>query len=146
MMGRRAGVRMVLAAALLCLAASASKTAQAQVKLEFKFAEGKKLTYELTSRARQVLTFMGMEIASVKRDRMVWSQAVGKRRDDASLPLEQKVELFHVEYSLPGEIKLTLFRKTPTSRLLTFSLPSSATFSNSKAELPTQWCLPIRTR
>ena len=38
-----------------------SQSAQAQVKLEYKFPEGKRLTYKTTSRTRQVLTFMNME-------------------------------------------------------------------------------------
>ena len=41
-----------------------SQAAQAQVKLEYKFPEGTKLTYKMTSKRHQSLTFMGMEIES----------------------------------------------------------------------------------
>ena len=72
-------VRMVVRARQGCLGCSGSPTAQAQVKLEYKFPEGKKLTYKTTSRMRQVLTFMNnRKKESVMRETKVWTRSVGK--------------------------------------------------------------------
>ena len=46
-------------AALASLALAAAPAARAQVKLEYKFPEGQKLTYKTTSKTSQVLTLMG---------------------------------------------------------------------------------------
>jgi hypothetical protein len=106
---RGGGFGVVIAFGVACLAAFCSQSAQAQVKLEYKFPEGKKLTYKTTSRARQVLTLMNnMELESVKKETKEWSRSVGKRRDDSTLPVEERVEFLQVDYTLPGGIKLTL--------------------------------------
>jgi Family of unknown function (DUF6263) len=108
-----------------CLAALWSQTAQAQVKLEYKFPEGKKLTYKTTSRVRQVLTFMNnQEKESVMRETKVWTRSVGKHRGDSTLPVEEKVQFLRDEYTFPGGFKLTLDSSDPNikvdNRELTF--------------------------
>ena len=55
----RAGLRVILAVGAACLVLS-SEIAQAQVKLQYKFPEGKKLTYKTTEKIRQISTLMGM--------------------------------------------------------------------------------------
>lgn len=90
--------------------------AHAQVKLEYKLPEGKTLKYQSTSRARQVLTFMGMELESVKRETKVHSRTVGSRRPDGKLALDEKVEALRVEYSLPGGIRMTFDSSKPDSK------------------------------
>ena len=103
---------------LVCLTLVCSQYAQAQVKLEFKFPEGKKLTYKTTSRVRQVLTFMNnMEKESVLRETKVWTRSVGKRRADSTLPIEEKVEFLRDEYTLPGGMKLTLDSSDPNLKI-----------------------------
>jgi Family of unknown function (DUF6263) len=101
-----------------CLAVLCAQTAQAQVKLEYKFPEGKKLTYKTTSRARQVLTFMNnQEKESILRGTKIWTRSVGKRRGDSTLPIEEKVEFLRDEYTFPGGIKLTLDSSDPKIKI-----------------------------
>ena len=56
-----------------------SQEAQAQVKLEYKFTEGDKLTYKSTTKTKQVLTLQGMEIETESDQVVVSSRKVGKR-------------------------------------------------------------------
>jgi hypothetical protein len=106
---RGAGSFVVVIVGTVCLGAFWSSEAQAQVKLEFKFPEGKRLTYKTTARTRQLLTFMNnMEKASVLRETKVWTRSIGKRRADSTLPIEEKVEFLRDEYTLPDGVKLTL--------------------------------------
>jgi hypothetical protein len=103
---------------LVCLTLVYSQHAQAQVKLEFKFPEGKRLTYKTTSRVRQLLTFMNnMEKESVLRETKVWTRSVGKRRADSTVPIEEKVEFLRDEYTLPGGTKLTLDSSDPNLKI-----------------------------
>jgi hypothetical protein len=112
----RGGVVATLGVA--CLAVLCAQTAQAQVKLEYKFPEGKKLTYKTTSRARQVLTFMNnQEKESILRGTKIWTRSVGKRRGDSTLPIEEKVEFLRDEYTFPGGIKLTLDSSDPKIKI-----------------------------
>jgi Family of unknown function (DUF6263) len=104
---RRAGLGVVAAALVSYLALLWSQAAQAQVKLQYKFPEGKKLTYKTTEKQRQVLTLMGMEIETEQSQTTVISSAIGRRRDDSSLPVEEKVESYRTQLSLPGNVNLT---------------------------------------
>ena len=106
-----AGLSAVIKLGLVCstLICSQYAQAQAQVKLEFKFPEGKRLTYKTTSRVRQVLTFPNnMEKESELRETKVWTRSVGKHRVDSTVPIGEKVEFLRQEYTLPGGMKLTL--------------------------------------
>ena len=94
-----------------------SEAAQAQVKLEYKFPEGKKLTYKTTSKKHQSLTFMGMEIESSEDRSIVESLTIGKRRGERALPIARKVESLRVEMSLPGGKVLTYDTTNPNSRI-----------------------------
>ena len=115
---RRARRRLLANLGLACLAALSSQTAQAQVKLEYKFPEGQKLTYKTTSRVRQVLTFMNnQEKESVMRRTKVWTRSVGKHRGDSTLPIEEKVHSLRDEYTFPGGIKLTLDSSDPKIKI-----------------------------
>jgi hypothetical protein len=103
---------------LACLTVPWAQTAQAQVKLEYKFPEGKKLTYKTTSRTRQVLSFMNnKEVASVLKQTKVWVRSVGRHRGDSTLPIEEKVQLLRDEYTLPDGIKLTLDSSDPNIKI-----------------------------
>ena len=75
------------------------------------------LAYKTTSRARQVMTFMGTQIESVKRETKEWSRSVGKRRGDSTLPVEEKVQSLRVDYTLPGGIKLSLDSRNPNIKI-----------------------------
>ena len=115
---RRAGMRMVVAAVgVACLVLSWSETAHAQVKLQYKYPEGKKLSYKRSDRTRQLLTLMGMEIPSDDRETVVLSLMVGKRRGDGTVPVEEKVESLHAQRSLPGGINLSYDSKDPNAKI-----------------------------
>jgi hypothetical protein len=111
---RRAGTRVVATLGMACLVALWSQKVGAQVKLEYKFPEGKKLTYKTTSRVRQVLSFMNnQEKESILRETKIWTRSVGKRRSDSTLAIEEKVEFLRNEYTFPDGIKMTLDSSQP---------------------------------
>jgi hypothetical protein len=114
---RRAGLSLVAAVGVACLVLSWSETAQAQVKLQYKYPEGQKLVYKRLDKARQVLTLMGMEISSEDQKNEAVSLTVGKRRADSTLPIVQKVESFHSSSSLPGGIHLTYDSRDPNAKI-----------------------------
>jgi hypothetical protein len=90
----------------------------AQVKLEFKFPEGHKLTYKTTSRTRQLLTLMGgMERVSVLRETKLSTRSVGQHRDDSTLPIEETIQILRAEYTIPDGIKLTLDSNDPNIKI-----------------------------
>ena len=114
----RASVALIVAVLGLARPVGAvADTAQAQVTLECKFPEGQRLSYRTTSRARQLLRFMGVDVESVKRETKDWSRSIGKRRDDARLPIEEKVQNLRVEYTLAGGIKLTFDSTKPPTKV-----------------------------
>jgi hypothetical protein len=117
MMMPRLVLRTAVVVSVVSFAPIWPQTAHAQVKLEYKFPEGQKLTYKTTSRARQVLTFGGMNMNAVKRETKVWSRSVGKRNGDSTLPIEEKVESLRVEYTFPDERRLTLDSSEPRFKI-----------------------------
>src|SRR6516165_2225766 len=102
MRGFRFGPGLWAAAALGAIMLFGPRSTQAQVKLEYKFPEGEKLTYKTTSKTSQVLTLMGQAIETESKESVISSSAVGKKRADGTLPLEEKVESLSSEISLPG--------------------------------------------
>jgi hypothetical protein len=102
---------------IVCPLIAWPNTARAQVKLERKYAEGQKLTYKTTTKAHQSLTLMGMEIERHEERSVVTSLTCGKRRNDATLPLEWKVESLRTELSLPGGKRLTFDTTNPSARI-----------------------------
>ena len=109
--GRIAGI------GLACLALLSTHAVQAQVKLEYKFAEGKKLTYKSTTKTKQILTIQNTAIETENDQVVVSSRTAAKRRDDATLPVEEKVESLHVELSLPGGINVTFDSSNPDAKI-----------------------------
>jgi hypothetical protein len=114
---RRAGSGVVAVVALGFLAMLFTREARAQVKLEYKFPEGKKLTYKSTTKMQQTLTINGMEIPTTVDSTTVTSQAIGKRRDDATLPVENKTESMRVELSSFGDVHLTFDSAEPNAKI-----------------------------
>jgi hypothetical protein len=117
MKARRIGRGVLTAVGVGFLVLSWSQAARAQVKLEYKFPEGKKLTYKTTMNIHQVITLMGMEIPSNDRRTTVVSRSIGERGADSSLPVEEKVESLHVDLRLPGGIDLTYDSKDPNAKI-----------------------------
>ena len=102
---------------MACLALLWSQTTQAQVKLEYKFPEGAKLTYKTKTKTCQVLTLMGNEIESEEDATTVTSRTVGKRRGDSSLPIEEKVESLRLALSYPGGINVHYDSSDPNVKI-----------------------------
>ena len=114
---RRAGVGVVAAVGVGLLAMAAAPAARAQVKLEYKFPEGKTLTYKTTVKANQVMTIGGMEIPVEGQETVVSSQIIGKRAGDTSLPVQHKIDSMRAELSLPGGIQITYDSKDPDAKI-----------------------------
>jgi hypothetical protein len=101
---------------LTLLVAFGSPAVWAQVKLEYKYPEGEKLAYKTTSRTAQVLTLGGQDINTESKETVVTSTAVGKKRADNTLPVEEKVESLNVELSLPGGMLIAFDSKDPNPK------------------------------
>ena len=114
----RPGTRWTIAAiGVAYLALLWSSTAQAQVKLEYKFPEGNKLKYKSTTKTKQILTLQNMEIETESDQVIMMGRTVGKRRGDSNIPVEEKVESLHVELSLPGGNNLTFDSSNPDAKI-----------------------------
>jgi thermostable 8-oxoguanine DNA glycosylase len=92
------------AVALTSVAQLFSSTAQAQVKLQYKFPEGQKLTYNTTEEMSQVLKLAGQAFATERKQTVLTSWTFGKKREDSTQPIAQKIEALAVEMFLPGGI------------------------------------------
>ena len=117
MKNRRKGAGRWLTAALALLAVAASGTAQAQVKLQYKFPEGQKLTYKIRSNTSQTLTLMGTAIETESKDTIVTSQTVGKKRADSTLPVVEKIESLTSELQLPMGMSVSFDSKDPDAKI-----------------------------
>jgi len=100
-----------------CLALFFSQTAQAQVKLEYKFPEGKKLTYKSTVKSKHVLLLADQAYETEQDEVIVTSTKVGRKRGDSNLPVEEKVESVRADFSFPGGINLTLDSTDPNAKV-----------------------------
>ncbi len=114
---RRAGVGVVAAVGVGLLAMAAAPSARAQVKLEYKFPEGKTLTYKTTMKMNQTMTLMGMEIPTEIEGTVVESEVNGKRAGDATLPVQHRIDSMRNEFSLPGGIQITYDSKDPDFKI-----------------------------
>jgi hypothetical protein len=114
---RRAGVGVVAAVGVGLLGMAATPAARAQVKLEYKFPEGKTLTYKSTVKTNQVLTINGMEIPTDAEETVVVSQVNGKRAGDSTLPIQEKVESHRTDLTIPGGIQITYDSKDPDAKI-----------------------------
>src|SRR5215468_1028803 len=113
---RRTGAGALAWVAVGCLALGCPQAARAQVKLEFKFPEGQRLSYKTTMKMHQVLTINGQEVPTEVDETIVASQTVGKRRGDSSLPVTSKVESLRVDLTTAvGNI--TFDSKDPDAKL-----------------------------
>ena len=114
---RRAGVGVVAAVGVGLVAMAAAPAARAQVKLEYKFPEGQTLTYKTTMKMNQILTLAGMEIPTEVEQTIVSSRVIGKRAGDSTLPVQEKVEAFRADMSLPGGMQITFDSKQPDAKI-----------------------------
>ena len=114
---RPVGKWVITGVSLLCLALCLAPTAQAQVKLEHKFPEGRSLKFKTTATTSQVLTIAGQEIETKSSQTVIASSKVGKKRDDSSLPVEQKVESLKIELSLPMGLSVNYDSSDPNAKI-----------------------------
>ncbi len=114
---RRANLGLVGIVGPSCLVVLWAQAALAQVKLEYKYPEGRKFTYKTTSTTIQNLTLMGMGIETETKETVVSSFAVGKKRADSTLPIEEKIESLRVEMKLPGNQSLTYDSSNPDMKV-----------------------------
>jgi hypothetical protein len=117
MLVHRAGGSLVAALGAGLLSLLASQAAHAQVKLEYKFPEGKKATYKTTTKTQQNLTIQGMEVTTESQQTVVSSEAIGKRRDDSGLPMEHKIHSLRVELMLPMGINVSYDSSDPDAKI-----------------------------
>ncbi len=103
-------IRGVLATAAL-LVMTALPSAEAQVKLEHKFPEGRKLSYRSGLKIHRMLTVAGMEFPTDVDQVVVIARTTGSRAADGSLPIREKIESFRAELTLPGNIRVAFDSK-----------------------------------
>lgn len=102
---------------LACLALLWPQAAWAQVKLEYKYAEGRKFTYKTVTKTKQTLTLLGMAIETASTENVMSSLSIGKRRGDGGLPVEEKIDSTHTEMSLPGGVSISYDSKDPDAKI-----------------------------
>jgi hypothetical protein len=102
---------------LACVALSWAQPAQAQVKLQYKFPEGKTFKTKTTAKTHQILTLMGQDLETTENESVVTSRTVGKRRDDSTVPVEEKIESLHIELSAPGGTNVTYDSSDPNAKI-----------------------------
>ena len=81
-------------------------TANAQVKLRWKFAENSKATTTVTAKTHQLLTINEQEIETKNEETVVVKTTAGKRQKDGTIRLTGKVESLKVNLTLPGGVAL----------------------------------------
>jgi hypothetical protein len=105
------------AVALTIVALFLSSEAQAQVKFEHKFPEGQKLTYSVTHDMSQVLKMAGQAFPTEEERTQLTSWTFGKKRENATQPIAQKVEAFATKMSVPGGIHIAYDSKDPGAKI-----------------------------
>lgn len=91
--------------------------AQAQVKLEHKYPEGTKSTVKTTTKVHQTLSIGGMDIETKAEEVVVSTSTVGKRNEDGTLPVTQKVVSIRSDLELPGGINVTFDSADPNTKI-----------------------------
>lgn len=110
------GFRFGSALSLSLLAAGWAAPAMAQVKLEFKFEEGRKTTTHTTMKIKQTLTLAGMGL-DTESDRFVIATAqAGKRDAEGNIRIEQKTDKLTTTAKLPGGINLSFDSDDPDKK------------------------------
>jgi hypothetical protein len=112
-----AAKRSLVGIGVVCLVLLCSRTALAQAKLQYKFPEGKAFKTKTTAKTHQILTLMGQDFENKQTESVTTSRTVGRRRDDSSVPVEEKIESLHIELSLPGGIDVTYDSSDPNSKI-----------------------------
>jgi len=75
----------------------------AQVKLEYKFNEGRGTKTKVTSKVQQTLTLAGMDIETSADEVVAAHSSIGKRADDGSLPIHSTVDSIRAQFTIQGQ-------------------------------------------
>lgn len=110
------GFRFGSVLSLSLLAAGWAAPAQAQVKLEHKFEEGRKTVTHTTMKTKQTLTLAGRGLDSESDRFIITTSQAGKRDAEGNLRIEQKVDKFSLTSKLPGGISLTFDSDDPNKK------------------------------
>jgi hypothetical protein len=94
-------IRRAAVVSLIVLAGMHS-VASAQVKLEYKFKEGRKSTYQIVSKVQQTLTLNGMNIETGAEEVVSGSTVNGQRAADGTLPITQSVDSIKADIDIAG--------------------------------------------
>lgn len=114
---KRAGAGVVAAVGAGLWLLAAAPEVRAQVKLEYKYPEGKNLRYKTTIKSTQVLTIGGMEITTEGDEEVVLLQTAGKRAGDGSLPVKMKIESHRSQLTLPGGAEVKYDSTDPNAKI-----------------------------
>ena len=130
-----------------CLALSGSQSARAQVKLEYKFPEGKTFTYKTNWNPSQTLNLKGQEIQSRERKTVVWTQADRQAagRFDPAGRCEGRIAAIGPPPSGRHRPDFRLEQARRQVRRLGFR-PPGAISTSWRARSPTRSCSTARTR
>lgn len=82
--------------------------AEAQVKLEYKVAEGMTERQKVSAKVHQVMTINGMDVETDVDQGAVTVSSNGKRKPDGTLPIEITLESFRIKMTLPGGMEINL--------------------------------------
>jgi hypothetical protein len=96
--------RAILTAAAIVWGMSA--TAEAQVKLQLKFADNAKISETVTTRTHQILSLAGMDIETKADETVSTTTTCGKRQADGTIQLTSKVDAITSKLTLPGGVEL----------------------------------------
>ncbi len=114
---RSVGVSPWAVIAMAAVAMVSSPAAQAQVKLQYKYPEGQKLTYKTTETMSQELKLAGQAFETEEKKTFSMSWTFGKKREDSAQPIQGKIEAFAVDASLPGGVTISYDSNGPKSKI-----------------------------
>jgi hypothetical protein len=117
MKARSARRRVVTAFGLALLALFWSQAARAQVKLQYKFPESNTLKYKSNTKLTHILTIAGQDFETKNEETVVKARAVGVKRADGGLPVEEKIESLRIELAIPGGMNVSYDSGDPNSKI-----------------------------
>ena len=88
----------------------------AQVTLELKHPPDSKSVNETTVKTHQILTLAGMDIETKSNTFSIASKTIGKRADDGSLSVQEKVDVLQTQIELPAGIKIQFDSANPDKK------------------------------
>ena len=106
------------AAALVTIMLCRARSSLAQVKLEYKYPEGQKLTSQ-----DDLQDFSGLETdgpaieTESKEERSIFSSTVGKKRADSMVPVEEKVESLRRSFRCQVAMVISYDSKDPQAKI-----------------------------